>query len=162
MKKLSIAIFTLVLFSCGNNEVEKDGISAKHISNVEQPVKNKQPSQPVGTVTELHPENNIRFKKIILAAPLEFKERYDIGSSLIDVRSPEKFAKGHISGAVNIELSDPDFANKALELKNELPILVYSQKGVKSQEATHKLESAGFKKIYNLDGGYEAWMKAGL
>jgi len=164
MKNLILVLSALVLFSCSdsaeqNNAIVSDGSDTKTQAVTSAPRRGK---STLGGVTELEPEKNSFFKKIILADPFEFKERYDNGASVIDVRSAEDYAAGHISGAINISISDPEFSSKATKLMSTKPILVYSQKGVKSQEATHLLETAGFKKIFNLEGGYDAWLKVGL
>lgn len=164
MKNFALILAAFVLFSCGNsskqsNVIESNAIEEETVSEA-TPISTE--NSGFGKVTEVHPEENIRFKKIILSDPYEFKERYDNGSPVIDVRSTEEFAQGHIAGAINIPLSDAEFATKAKALMNNMPILVYSQQGIKSKEATHVLEKIGFQKIYNLDGGYIAWKKTGL
>src|SRR6185436_1506745 len=41
------------------------------------------------------------------------KRRANARSAVLDVRSPEEFAKGHVPGAVNIDINSPDFETKA-------------------------------------------------
>lgn len=161
MKKFGVILFSVVVMSCGNTQ-EQNSIVANSDIATEKPAENVKGNNDFGKVTELNPEDNIKYKKIILADPYEFKERYDNGSKVIDVRSAADFTAGHISGAINIELSDPEFSAKVKEYISDMPILVYSNTGVKSQQATHKMEAAGLGKIYNLEGGYSAWKAIGL
>lgn len=158
MRSIIFTFITLVLFSCGNSPESNESNNAI----VSETTGVKETKSTFGEVTELNPEDNIKFKKIILADPYEFKERYDNGLTVIDVRTAGVFAKGHISGAINIDLLDVDFTQKIVKHLKDRPILVYSQEGVKSQEATHLMETAGFKKIFNLEGGYDAWKKIGF
>ena len=78
---------------------------------------------------------------------------------LIDVRTPEEFAEGHIENAININFHDTDFIVQFLKLEKNEPIYLYCRSGNRSAKAAKKLEKAGFKKIYDLDGGYLHWQK---
>lgn len=71
---------------------------------------------------------------------------------IIDVRTPEEFAVGHIDGAINIPV---DLIGQGIQsikgLKKESAILVYCRSGRRSGIAKTTLEQNGFKRI--LDGG---------
>lgn len=80
---------------------------------------------------------------------------------LLDVRMPFEYRKERIEGAHNMPVSRK-FRKKASKLYKESPILVYCTTGVRSSWAADKLYDIGFRKIYNLEGGIEAWKKKGL
>lgn len=81
---------------------------------------------------------------------------------LVDVRKPEEYKEGHIANAFNLDVTDPDFTEKALkELPKDKTIAVYCGTGKRSSMAAQKLLDSGFK-ILNLDGGLNAWIAAGL
>jgi L-ascorbate metabolism protein UlaG (beta-lactamase superfamily)/rhodanese-related sulfurtransferase len=85
----------------------------------------------------------------------------DKTAQLVDVRTPDEYAEGHLPGAVNIDWYADDFLEKAqslLELSH--PVLVYCRSGKRSAEAASKLGKAGFE-VSNLQGGYLAWTEAG-
>lgn len=79
---------------------------------------------------------------------------------ILDVRTPEEFAEGHIPGAVLINLYDADFQNKVNALDRSKPILVYCAAGVRSEKASEILKDSGFKKVYHLKNGVKAWSEA--
>ena len=56
------------------------------------------------------------------------KHRSD-GSVVLDVRSPEEFAKGHVPGALNIDINAPGFASKVADFDKSKPILVNCHAG---------------------------------
>lgn len=81
---------------------------------------------------------------------------------LVDVRTPEEFAAGHIAGAINIDWRDSAFANQAAEhLDKSKTIAIYCKAGRRSHAAAGKLYSMGYKNIVELQGGIEAWQAAG-
>jgi rhodanese-related sulfurtransferase len=88
------------------------------------------------------------------------KHRSD-GSVVIDVRSPEEFAKGHVPGALNFDINAPGFAAKVSDLDKAKPILVNCHAGSRGAIAAAKLAELGFKTVCNLEGGLAAWEKAG-
>lgn len=78
------------------------------------------------------------------------------GYIILDVRTPEEFAEGHIPGAVNVP-------NETItdEMPAELPdrdqtILVYCRSGNRSKEASQKLADLGYTEIYEF-GGINTW-----
>ena len=84
----------------------------------------------------------------------------DKSAQLVDVRTPDEYAEGHLAGAINIDWYADDFLEKAqslLELSH--PVMVYCRSGKRSAEAAKKLGKAGFD-VYNLQGGYMAWTGA--
>ncbi len=85
------------------------------------------------------------------------KEKYQI----IDVRTPiELERQGMIESAINIEL---DLLRGSLnKLDREKPTVVYCARGLRGYVATMILENNGFKKLYNLGGGFNTWEKLGM
>jgi rhodanese-related sulfurtransferase len=98
--------------------------------------------------------------KEIDAADYE-KRRAKSKAVVLDVRSPEEFAKGHVPGAVNIDINSPDFAAKAAQFDKKQTILVNCHAGSRGAIASAELARLGFKTVCNLDGGLEAWTKDG-
>jgi rhodanese-related sulfurtransferase len=99
------------------------------------------------------------FKEINAA---EFaKRRAKSKTVVLDVRSPEEFAKGHITGAINLNIHSPDFAAKAAQFDKKKPILVNCHVGSRGAIAAAELRRLGFKSVFNLEGGIDAWEKAG-
>ena len=76
---------------------------------------------------------------------------------LLDVRTAEEYAEGHIPGAVNLDWESDGFMEKVKELiPVDSPVAVYCRTGRRSAEAAGKLAKAGYT-VYNLEGGYEGW-----
>ncbi|MBI5531673.1 MAG: rhodanese-like domain-containing protein [Deltaproteobacteria bacterium] len=93
-----------------------------------------------------------RFGKISSA---EAHQRVDKGARLIDVRTPEEFAGGHIAGAVNIPLSDLQSDVDRVGPKDAEYVL-YCASGARSAAAARMLKSAGREKVYDL-GSIGRW-----
>ena len=75
---------------------------------------------------------------------------------LIDVRSPDEFALGHISGAINIPADQ--LTARAGELPNDAPIItVCNFGGARSCGAADQLQSLGYKNTLPLRGGVRGW-----
>ncbi len=80
---------------------------------------------------------------------------------LVDVRDERDWLAGHVPGSRNIPLetlrADPD-----AYLAKDRPVAFICQRGVRSLTAAKLAERLGYAKVYNLDGGTSAWIKAGL
>ena len=95
--------------------------------------------------------------------PKEFKQALEKKHGiLIDVRAPDEFAAEHIVGSININVHTPDFRARIDSLDRRKTYFVYCRSGIRSAEAMRKMNAAGFKNIYNLLGGMNAWKEAGL
>lgn len=77
------------------------------------------------------------------------------GAALVDVRTPEEFASGHIDGAANIPLSQVEKRLKEFGPKNK-PIVVYCRSGSRSASAARTLKAAGYEQVHDL-GGMGRW-----
>lgn len=83
------------------------------------------------------------------------------GVVVLDVRTPEEFAGGHLPGAVNLDVSDPGFEQGLEELDRDATYAVYCQTGNRSLAAAQAMREAGFDDVFDLEGGIEAWQTHG-
>ncbi len=81
---------------------------------------------------------------------------------VLDVRTPEEYAEGHLDGAVLVDFYDPDFADRLSELDPEVPYLVYCRSGNRSGQTLTMMQELGFDSATDVDGGIVAWQSAGL
>ena len=78
------------------------------------------------------------------------------GVQLVDVRTAEEYAEGHIVGAINIDVQSSDFAEKIMVLDKSRQVAVYCRSGRRSKIAAEQLAAAGYK-VIDLDGGIQSW-----
>lgn len=83
-------------------------------------------------------------------------------TTVLDVRTPDEFASGHIAGAINIDFHAADFEQKVAALNKATPYLVHCASGRRSEQALPVLQKEGLQTLYHLDGGIQAWEQAGL
>src|SRR5687768_7917462 len=76
---------------------------------------------------------------------------------VLDVRTPEEYAAGHLPGAVNIPHGELGARIAELAGARERDIVVYCRTGVRSAAALEVLGKAGFKRLYHLKGDYTRW-----
>lgn len=84
------------------------------------------------------------------------------GAVLLDVRTPEEYAEGHLAKAKNIDWNGDNFEPLVSTFDKNVPTFVYCQRGGRSAAAADKLRSLGFKKVYELDGGLKEWQATDL
>ena len=77
---------------------------------------------------------------------------------LVDVRTPQEFANGHLEGAKNVNFNDAEFKQKIGALNKSQPIAVYCAAGGRSGKTAKILAELGFKDITDLAGGITAWL----
>ena len=80
---------------------------------------------------------------------------------LLDVRTPEEFAGGHIPGAINMNVNSPDFDERVTTLDKSKQHVVYCRTGRRSTTAAQKLTAAEIPTLH-LAGGITAWQKENL
>ena len=85
----------------------------------------------------------------------------DTRNVILDVRTAAEFEAGHLPGAVNFDVNGRDFEARAASLDKSKTYLVHCASGVRSVRACEKLVRLDFPRLYNLPGGFRAWVKAG-
>ncbi len=73
------------------------------------------------------------------------------GANLLDVRTPEEFADGHIPGSRNFPLSDLARIEEEI-FEKDAPIFVYCHSGSRSKQAAAALKQMGYCNIKNIGG----------
>jgi len=86
----------------------------------------------------------------------KYMENRDSGElTILDVRQPNEYESGHISGAKLIPL--PDLTERFHEIDPNKPTVVYCAIGGRSRIAAQMLAGNGFEDVYNLSGGFKTW-----
>jgi adenylyltransferase/sulfurtransferase len=90
-------------------------------------------------------------------SPHELKRWTEAGKTfdLIDVREPFEYEIARINGSKLIPLGE--ITERLDELERERPIVVHCHSGMRSAQAVRLLQQRGFTKVYNLEGGIDAW-----
>ena len=82
------------------------------------------------------------------------------GAQIIDVRTPGEYAGGHVPGSLNIP--HMSVLARKNELASDKELVFICQVGQRSALACEFAAAAGFRDLYNVEGGTEAWIKAGF
>lgn len=114
-------------------------------------------------------------KKIFLAIALAFGltvgvaacasgESYAVSDDtvIIDVRTPEEFATGHLVGAINIDVQAPDFRDRVMALDTGGEYFIYCRSGNRSGQAITQMFQMGFTNMTNGGSVQEASNMTGL
>ena len=96
-------------------------------------------------------------------SPEEFSAKWKDSANavLLDVRSEQEVKEGALPNAQNI-VYDESFADKLGSLPKDVPVFVYCAAGKRSAKAASILKEKGFKEVYQLKGGLNAWKEAKL
>lgn len=137
-KILGISMLSLLFVACSNAQEEE----VTKENEVNETVQNGTSQKTV----------------VSLVAPAAFKELMkDESVQLVDVRTPEEYAKGKIGNATNLNYFDQDFQSQLSTLDKTKPVLVYCASGRRSANAVSLMKEMGFTEIHELKGGYNAW-----
>ena len=80
---------------------------------------------------------------------------------IIDLRTAEEFASGHIAGAFNIDFYGSDFENKIASLDRNASYAIYCHSGNRSGKTFAYMRQLGFTHVTELKGGIAAWEGSG-
>ena len=112
------------------------------------PAQTPAPAAPAGAVAEIDSQT-------LLAQPA--------GESLVlDVRTPEEYAAGHVPNAINVPHDQIEARLAELEARKNGPVVVYCKSGRRAGMAAEALSKAGFTNLLHLTGDMDAWSAAGL
>ncbi len=94
--------------------------------------------------------------RVVQLSALELKAMRERGEDfeLVDVRTPQERAIACIDGS---RLLDADYHKELLRLDRATPLVFQCHHGVRSQAAGEYFLQAGFRKVFNLRGGIDAW-----
>ena len=81
---------------------------------------------------------------------------------VLDIRTPEEFRAGHITGARNIDFRAHDFEKQIAVLPKDGAYLLHCASGNRSTQSLPTFSKLDFKSVCHLDGGIKAWQKAKL
>jgi rhodanese-related sulfurtransferase len=76
---------------------------------------------------------------------------------LLDVRTPEEYAEGHLKNAQNLNFHNENFKSQIAQLNKKKPIYLYCRSGGRSGKTATMLKEMGFTQVYDLQGGITQW-----
>jgi rhodanese-related sulfurtransferase len=89
----------------------------------------------------------------------EAKDMLDHGAVVIDVREPHEYNAGHVPNAAHIPVNTV-YARRE-ELPKDKDVIFVCAIGQRSALAAEMAAAAGLTRIFNLEGGTEAWINSG-
>ncbi len=92
--------------------------------------------------------------------PEELYQAVERGAVIVDVRTPQEFAGGHVPGAINLPVEA--IAQWGDTLPKDKPVYLYCRSGNRSRQAAEYLKRKGYTNLYNLEGGVLAIERAGF
>ena len=84
------------------------------------------------------------------------------GLVILDIRTPDEYADGHIENAINIDFYAPDFKKQLAALNRTTPYLLYCRSGGRSGKALRMFRDMDFQSVIHLEGGILDWQEQGL
>jgi rhodanese-related sulfurtransferase len=85
-------------------------------------------------------------------------QKQPAGAIVLDVRTAEEFAQGHLPKAINYNVLDTvAFQQQINQLQKDKHYIVYCRSGKRSKTAVAKMQAAGFSRITEVDGGIQAY-----
>jgi thioredoxin 1 len=83
-------------------------------------------------------------------------------ATIIDVRTPNEFSKGHLVNANNYDWRGNEFDKQIASLDKSKPVFVYCLSGARSASAANRMRSVGFTQVYEMSGGMMKWRAENL
>jgi rhodanese-related sulfurtransferase len=87
------------------------------------------------------------------------QQKHDASLFLLDVRTPEEFAAGHVPGAVNIP--HDQVAARLAEVPKDKDVVLYCHSGRRAGLAADTLAAHGYKRLSHLEGDMQGWTATG-
>lgn len=81
---------------------------------------------------------------------------------VIDVRTPEEYAAGHILNSINVAFDAPAAKYKHLNKYATKPVILVCANGTKSAQSIGRIKEHGCTRVHNIAGGIQAWQEVGL
>ena len=81
---------------------------------------------------------------------------------VVDVREPEEFAAGHVTGAKNVPLNQLEEKLAAAVKNKTVPLLLVCATGARAQRAVATAKKLGYEQAQAVAGGLKSWKEANL
>jgi rhodanese-related sulfurtransferase len=146
-----IAGVSLLLASCGSDDAATEGTASAEAAETATEAADADAAVEISGISTISVDE---------AAAIVDNPPDDL--VVLDVRTPEEFAEGHLEGAVLVDFYAADFADQLAALDADVPYLVYCRSGNRSGQALGVMEQLGFTSVVDVDGGIVAWTGAGL
>ncbi|MCB9257018.1 MAG: rhodanese-like domain-containing protein [Chitinophagales bacterium] len=138
-------LFFSVISACNNESVQE--------STVDEPVVEIVPNEVLSADEPIN--------KVLTVVEFQEKLASTEQFQLIDIRTPEELAEnGSIEGAINIDFYNPNFKAEIMNLNQDEALMLFCRSGGRSAQAAAMLKELGFKEVYDLQGGYTAWLES--
>lgn len=95
--------------------------------------------------------------RIDQASLLKRIENKDASMVILDVRTPEEYAEGHVPGAINIPYTHLPARISEVADAADKDIVVYCEVGIRAEKGAARLRENGFTRLLHLDGDMKAW-----
>jgi len=92
-------------------------------------------------------------------ALLEHLSRHPDHLYVLDVRTPQEYAEGHVPGAVNVP--QDQLASRLAEVPKDKDVVIYCRSGRRSALAADVLAANGYSRLSHLEGDMNAWIAKG-
>jgi rhodanese-related sulfurtransferase len=102
-------------------------------------------------------EMRVRSESQVTVSPQELIRLMNQGALLLDLRAPEQYQAGHLSGARQMNSEQILKAGDTLKKHKEKTVVVYDDTGSLTGAAVRQLASQGFTRAFALRGGLAAW-----
>lgn len=154
-------VFVLFLFSCsGSGDKKKQIEPGISVENKSKPIEINAEAKALLSYLEETGDyvNGRNFPSLIKASSVY--EELDKNNHIIDLRTPEVFAKGHIKGATNVEFSQlPAYFTDEIKPFEFDRIIVVCFSGQMSSYSTSLLRLMGYGNVYAMRWGMSGWNK---
>ena len=144
----------IVLTSCNSNSTETNTATNKN----QKVTKN---TNATNSSTKVSPRKNIP-GGVLNASAFQAKLNSSKTAQVVDLRThAELHQTGPLPRAILMDYNKPGFEQRISRLDKNKPTFIYCAGGNRSEKAYEKMQNMGFKEIYDLQGGINAWVKAG-
>jgi rhodanese-related sulfurtransferase len=155
LARLVVLVSACALAACGGGQqgVDAPDGQAAQAPAVESPAGGSTPEAAVRTTAGGTP----------LIPGAELLARIDAADApvILDVRTPEEFAEGHVPGAINISHDELAARLAEIESARDAEVVVYCRSGRRAGIAEELLRAEGFGNLKHLEGDMLAWLEAG-
>jgi rhodanese-related sulfurtransferase len=107
-------------------------------------------------------EIRVRQRNFAAVSPQDAIRLMNQGAVVFDIRKPDEFAAGHITGARHMPSDQILTAGDSMKKYKEKPLLVYCDSGSLGGSAVRQLAEQGFTKAFTIRGGLSAWRAESL